>query len=152
MLMLNPLPRRILYVTLFEALAILLATLLLSLLSGGDAAGNLPVAIVASTVAVVWNFVYNTGFEAWERRRATATGGDMTRSIGVRVLHTLGFEGGLVLLLIPLFMWWYSVGVLTALAMEAALLLFFLVYTFVFTWVFDLLVLRTDPAPITSKG
>lgn len=76
----------------------------------------------------------------------------MTRSIGVRVLHTLGFEGGLVLLLIPLFMWWYSVGVLTALAMEAALLLFFLVYTFVFTWIFDLLVLRTDPAPITSKG
>lgn len=152
MLTLNPLPRRILYVTLFEALAILLATLLLSLLSGGDAAGNLPVAIVASTVAVVWNFVYNTGFEAWERRRATATGGDMTRSIGVRVLHTLGFEGGLVLLLIPLFMWWYSVGVLTALAMEAALLMFFLVYTFVFTWIFDLLVLRTDPAPITSKG
>ena len=152
MLTLNPLPRRILYVTLFEALAILLATLLLSLLSGGDAPGNLPVAIVASTVAVVWNFVYNTGFEAWERRRATVTGGDMTRSIGVRVLHTLGFEGGLVLLLIPLFMWWYSVGVLTALAMEAALLLFFLVYTFVFTWIFDLFVLRTDPAPITSKG
>lgn len=154
MLVLNPLPRRILYVTLFEGLAIVLATLLLALLSGGNPAGNLPVAIAASTVAVAWNFVYNTGFEAWERRRARALGrGDLpARSIGVRVLHTLGFEGGLVLLLIPLFMWWYAVGVMTALAMEAALLVFFLVYTFVFTWVFDLLVPRTDPALAASKG
>lgn len=154
MLTLNPLPRRILYVTLFEGVAIVLATLLLALLSGGNPAGNLPVAIAASTVAVAWNFAYNTGFEAWERRRALATmgGGIVTRSLGVRVLHTLGFEGGLVLLLIPLFMWWYSVGVMTALAMEAALLVFFLVYTFVFTWVFDLLVPRTEPAPFAPKG
>jgi uncharacterized membrane protein len=41
-------------------------------------------------------------------------------------------------------MWWYAVGPLTALAMEAALLVFFLVFTFVFTWVFDLLVARID--------
>lgn len=154
MIALKPLPRRILYVTLFEGLAIVLATFLLATLSGSSPDGNLPVAIAASTVAVVWNFVYNTGFEAWERRR-----GFLARSVGVRVLHTLGFEGGLVVLLIPLFMWWYAIGPLTALAMEAALLVFFLVFTFVFTWVFDLLVKRIDtenprpsPAAMAGKG
>ncbi|NEX45835.1 PACE efflux transporter [Rhodobacter sp. ETT8] len=144
---LRPFPRRVLYVTLFEGLAIVLSAVLLAALSGSSAQGNLPVAIAASTVAVVWNFLYNTGFEAWERRRGFAG-----RSLAVRVVHTLGFEGGLVLLLIPLFMWWYGVGLLTALAMEAALLVFFLVFTFVFTWVFDILVRRIEPDLPTPRA
>lgn len=139
MIALSPLPRRITYVVTFETLAILLSTLLLAALSGASAHSNLPVAIAASTAAVVWNFIYNTGFEAWERRRNLTT-----RSLRIRVLHAVGFEGGLVLILIPLFMWWYAIGPMAALAMEAALLAFFLVFTFVFTWVFDLAVPRID--------
>ncbi len=140
MFSMNPLPRRITYVVLFEALAILLSTVLLAVLSDGGAHGNLPVAVASSMAAVVWNFIYNTMFEAWEQRRGIAT-----RTLFVRVVHTVGFEGGLLVILIPLFMWWYAVGPLTALAMETALLVFFLVFTFVFTWAFDTVVRRSDP-------
>jgi uncharacterized membrane protein len=55
----------------------------------------------------------------------------------VRALHASGFEAGLLVLVMPLYMFWYSVGPWTAFKMEAAILLFFLVYTFVFTWIFD---------------
>ena len=54
-----------------------------------------------------------------------------------RVMHALGFEGGLALMLIPLMAWWFGVGLWQALVMDLGLLLFFLVYTFVFNWGFD---------------
>ena len=55
----------------------------------------------------------------------------------IRSAHAIGFEGGLVLICLPLYMIWYDVGLIKAFMMEAALLLFFLVYTFVFTLGFD---------------
>ena len=124
--------RRIIYVIIFEFFAIVFSTVLLAALSQGDAAGSLPVAIVVSVVAVVWNFVYNTGFEALEQKLKLTE-----RTVITRILHAIGFEGGLILAIIPIFMYWYQVGFIEAFMMEAALLVFFLVYTFVFTWVFD---------------
>ncbi len=132
MITLSPLKRRIVYVIIFEIIAIIASTLVLMLLSGGDAAESLPVAVMVSLAAVIWNFIYNTAFEAWERRRIAAQ-----RTLMIRVIHALGFEGGLVLICLPLYMIWYGVGLLTAFKMEVALLLFFLVYTVVFTLVFD---------------
>lgn len=129
---LSPLARRVTYVVVFEICAIALATLLLMALSGGEAHGSLPVAAASSLAAVIWNFIYNTFFERWELSRNI-----QSRSLGLRAGHAIGFEGGLVVILIPLFMWWYQVGLLAALKMELALLVFFLVFTFVFTWVFD---------------
>lgn len=101
-------------------------------LSGGDAQESLPVAVIISTVAVIWNYVYNTAFEAWESRNQVKV-----RTLKIRCSHAIGFEGGLILVCLPLYMLWYGVGVWTALSMEATLLLFFLVYTFIFTLLFD---------------
>lgn len=138
MLILSPLVRRLTYVLVFETFAILFATLLLSALSEGGAHNSLPVAVASSLVALIWNFIYNTLFERWELRNNIRK-----RNVFLRIAHAVGFEGGLVLILIPLFMWWYAVGPLTALRMEVALLIFFLVYTFIFTWLFDQVVPRT---------
>ena len=139
MIALSPLVRRLIYVTTFEIFAILFATLLLSALSDGGPQDSLPVAVVSSLAAVIWNFVYNTLFEKWEQRNNIRT-----RTIPLRIAHAFGFEGGLVVILTPFFMWWYSVGPLVALGMEVALLLFFLVYTFFFTLLFDRLVPRSQ--------
>ncbi len=144
MIILNPLARRITYVLVFELFAIVLATLLLDMISEGKSHSNLPVAATASLVAVVWNFIYNTAFEAWERRTNRSD-----RTMSLRIFHAFGFEAGLILFLIPLFMWWYSVGPLTAFIMEAALLIFFLVYTFLFTLLFDRVVKSTTTLPAT---
>ena len=54
---LSPLKRRIVYVSIFELLGIVFATLVFMALSGGDAQQSLPVAVIVSTAAVAWNFV-----------------------------------------------------------------------------------------------
>jgi len=141
MITLSPLTRRVTYVVVFEALAISLATLLLTALSGGEAHSSLPVAAVSSFAAVIWNFIYNTIFERWERRNNV-----QQRKLKHRLAHAAGFEGGLVMILIPMFMWWYQVGPIEALKMEISLLVFFLVFTFVFTWTFDRVVPQTHPS------
>lgn len=132
MIVLEPRMRRVVYVTIFELLAIVLSTALLAWLSGGEAANSLPVAVAISVLAVVWNFVFNTFFEAWERRTQR-----VGRDLKARIIHAGGFEFGLLVMTLPLYMIWYSVGPIEAFKMEAAILLFFLVFTFVFTWGFD---------------
>ncbi|NYT86837.1 PACE efflux transporter [Pollutimonas harenae] len=129
---LSPIKRRVLYVTLFEILAVLFATLMLAALSGGNAQQSLPIAIAVSAIAVAWNYIYNTLFEAWERRSGTTD-----RTLLVRSIHAMGFEGGLLAITLPLYMFWYNVGAYKAFTMVAALLLFFLLYTFIFTLLFD---------------
>ena len=129
---LSPLKRRLTYVIIFEIIAIISSTFVLMKLSGSDAAESLPVAVMVSLAAVIWNFLYNTAFEAWERRKHVAK-----RTLLIRSAHALGFEGGLVLICLPLYMIWYDVGLIKAFMMEVALLLFFLFYTFLFTLGFD---------------
>ena len=132
MITLSPLKRRFIYVTSFEIIAIILSTVILMKLSHSDAAESLPIAVMMSMAAVIWNFIYNTVFEAWERRRQI-----VRRTLWIRSAHAFGFEGGLVLICLPLYMIWYDVGLVKAFMMEVALLLFFLVYTFTFTLIFD---------------
>lgn len=52
-------------------------------------------------------------------------------------MHAIGFEGGLTLVCLPLYMLWYEVGIWTALTMEVSLTLAFLAYTYLFTLAFD---------------
>ena len=102
------------------------------LLSGGAALQSLPVAIIVSSVAVVWNYIYNASFETIELRRKI-----VERTLKIRIIHASGFEAGLFLFCLPLYMLWYNVDLWQAVTMESALLLFFLFYTFVFTLAFD---------------
>lgn len=129
---LSPIKRRLLYVALFEFFGILFSTVILMALSKGDAHESLPVAIIVSSAAVIWNFIYNTGFEFWEVRRQITV-----RTFAIRCMHATGFEVGLFIICLPLYMYWYDVGLWTAATMEAAILIFFLVYTFIFTLMFD---------------
>ena len=99
MITLSPLKRRLVYVTVFEIIAIISSTYILMKLSGSDAAESLPVAVIVSLAAVIWNFIFNTVFEAWEQRRQVAK-----RTLLIRSIHALGFEGGLVLVCLPIYM------------------------------------------------
>ena len=128
----RPLLRRLTYATSFEAGGIALSTAILVLMANGSAGGSFVFSVIASTVAMVWNLIFNAGFEAWESRQ-TVKG----RSLARRSAHAVLFEGGLVLLLLPLTAWWFDVSLLTALAYEAVLILAFLIYTWAFTWAFD---------------
>ena len=123
--------RKVVFVTLYELIAILASSLLFMAIgqSAGQSGG---MAIAASTLAIVWNLTFNHLFEQWESRQSVKG-----RSVLRRVVHALGFEGGLARVLIPLMAWWFGVTLWEATVMEAGLLVFFLVYTYVFNWCFD---------------
>jgi len=124
--------RKIVYVSLYEAIAIVAASFGFSLMSGQALGLAGPLAVACSVVAVSWNLVFNSLFELWESRQAVKG-----RSVARRVAHALGFEGGLVVILVPVVAWWLDVSLWSALLMDLGLVVFFLVYTFVFNWVFD---------------
>lgn len=135
--------RRIVYVTLYEVIAIIASSAGMALLLGVPAGHAGALSVMASAVAVAWNLVFNTLFEAWEARQTVRT-----RSLGRRIAHALGFEGGLILVLVPLMAWWLGIGLIEALTLDIGLVLFFLVYTFVFTWAFD----RVFGLPASATG
>ena len=82
------LKRKVVYVTLYELIAIVCSTWALAAMSGhglGDSGG---VAVAASCIAVAWNLVFNTLFEAWEaRQRVRGRIGKVDGSVGHAVLR-----------------------------------------------------------------
>lgn len=123
--------RRVVFVGLYEIIAIVCASLLFMAI-GQDAGASGGMAVVASTIAICWNLAFNWLFEKWEAGQ-TQKG----RSVLRRVVHAIGFEGGIAAMLIPLMAWWFSISLWEATVMEAGLLVFFMVYTFAFNWGFD---------------
>ncbi len=124
--------RRVAFVTIYELIAIVVTTLGFMGFTDSGVAHSGVISAVSSAIAVAWNVGFNALFERWESRQARRG-----RNLARRVAHAIGFEGGLALLLVPLFAWWFDVGLWQALVMDLGLMLFFLIYTFVFNWGFD---------------
>lgn len=124
--------RRIIYIGLYEAIAIVVTSIGLLMVSDRGLAHSGALAVATSVIAVIWNLVFNALFEKWEATRATRG-----RSLARRIGHAIGFEGGLVLFLVPLIAWWMDMTLWTAFLTDLGLMVFFLVYTFVFNWAFD---------------
>lgn len=124
--------RRVVHATLYEMIAISVSTAGLAFLSGQTVEHSSVIAVAASIIAIVWNLLFNRMFELWEVRQKVRG-----RSILRRVSHALGFEGGLVITLVPLMAWWFDMTLRQALVMNLGMIVFFLFYTFVFNWIFD---------------
>jgi uncharacterized membrane protein len=126
------LKRRVVYISLYEGIAIVAASAGLALMSGQGLGHSGVLAVIASVIAVLWNLSFNALFERWESGQAVRG-----RSLRRRIAHAIGFEGGLIAFLVPVFAWWLGVSLWDALVMDLGLVVFFLVYTFVFNWAFD---------------
>lgn len=109
-----------------------MVTPILSLAFDAKISTTLPLSVLMATIALVWNYIFNAIFERWEKNQ-TAKG----RSWRRRLVHGAGFEGGLVLVLVPLTAYWLNITLLQALLAEIGLLATFFVYAIIFTWVFD---------------
>ncbi|WP_145008765.1 multidrug/biocide efflux PACE transporter [Pseudomonas oryzihabitans] len=123
---------RVLHALLFEGIAIVLATPTLAWLLDRSLGSMGLLTAAFSAIAMLWNLVFNLGFDRLQQRL------DFTRGLGIRLLHALGFEGGLILVLVPLAAWWLSIGLWQALLLDLGLILFFLPYTLAFNWLYDL--------------
>jgi uncharacterized membrane protein len=128
----QPKRRPALQAVLYELFAIVLVGPGLSFLFGQSISSSLGLAATLSTIAIVWNYVFNMLFESWERRQESKD-----RTLRRRLLHGTGFEGGLVVLLVPVMAWWLETTLITAFITNLGLLAFFFLYAILFTWAFD---------------
>lgn len=118
---------------LFEVGGVILVTPLAAWLMGSSMAHVGVLAVILASIAMLWNAVFNFLFEKLERLRG------WQRTPSIRALHALLFEGGFILMALPLTMWWMNLSLWHALAMDIGFFLFFLPYTYLFNWGYDTL-------------
>lgn len=128
----KPRTRRVLQAVLYEVIAIAFVGPVLSLAFDKPQTSTLALAVVLSSVALGWSYLFNTLFERWESRQAVKG-----RSFTRRLAHGIGFEGGLTVILIPVMALWLNISPVNAFFANLGLLAFFFVYAIVFTWAFD---------------
>lgn len=123
--------RRLIHATLYEVILLVVIAVILSYVMHMplEVTGLLGVAMALTSM--VWNMVFNHTFEKIERAR------QWQRTFKVRVLHAIGFEGGLMLATIPMIAYALEIGIWHAIVLDFGLTLGILVYTFIFQWCYD---------------
>ncbi|MDD0824297.1 PACE efflux transporter [Mannheimia sp. AT1] len=127
---------RVLHAVLFELFAIIFTVILTSLFTSHSTGALTGVIILISVIAMVWNFIFNWGFDK------VITGERVARGLGIRIIHSLLFEGGLLIFTIPLVMYMLNIGWWEAFLLDIGMTLFILVYSVIFNWVYDHLRLK----------
>lgn len=92
-----------------------------------------------AAVSVVWNMIFNHYFEKIEYKY------QWERTIPVRILHAIGFEGGLMLATIPIIAYLMNMSFIEALILDFGLTMCILIYTFIFQWCYDIVEGRFFP-------
>lgn len=128
----TPRTRRVLQACLYEIVAIVFVGPVLSIAFDESHASTFALAVVLSSIALTWNYLFNAVFEKWESQQSVRG-----RTFKRRIAHGLGFEGGLTIILVPVMALWLNTSFLTAFLANLGLLAFFFVYAVAFTWAFD---------------
>ncbi|WP_095130929.1 multidrug/biocide efflux PACE transporter [Pseudomonas sp. Irchel s3h14] len=115
----------------FELLAILICTPLLAWIMDKPMLDMGVVTMAIAALALGWNVVFNGLFDRALKHY------NLVHSAWVRVVHALLFEGGLVAVGVPLIAWWLKVSLWQAFVLDIGVLLFFLPYTYVYHWTYD---------------
>lgn len=97
------------------------------------------VGVVSATMATLWNYLYNLGFDHVMQRLKGTT----LKTAKIRVLHAILFELGLLIVLLPFIAWYLNVSIIHALVMDISFAIFYVCYAFVFNWGYD----RLFPLP-----
>lgn len=116
----------------FELLAMALIVPTSALMMKQEASDMLVVSIGLSLFAMLWNYIYNVWFDK------IVGPNRIERTLLIRIVHALCFEGGMLLVTIPLVSWYLSLSLIDTLILEAGVLIFILIYTAVFNWLYDI--------------
>ena len=128
----TPIARRTVQAVLYEVIAVAFVGPMLSVLFAQPVISTVGLGVLMSTVALAWSYVFNSLFERWEARHGTKG-----RSFVRRLVHGFGFEGGLVVMLVPVMAYWLETSLLNAFLGDLGVVAFFFVYAVAFTWIFD---------------
>ena len=122
---------RLLHALIFELLAIALCAPLGAWLLGYPLAHIGLLTLMISLIAMGWNMLFNAVFDRAQRRMG------FDRTLTARAVHSIIFEIGLLLAVVPLAAWWLGIGLWQAFLLDIGIALFFLPYTFFFNWTYD---------------
>ncbi len=123
----------------FEMIGLLLFAPLASFAFGFELHTMGVIAVVGSIIATVWNYFYNILFDKGMLRLR----GRVQKTVLIRVFHAVLFEGGLLLLFLPIIAVYLNISLWEAFKMDIAMATFYLLYAFVFNWAYD----KTFPIP-----
>jgi|SRR5699024_8403458 len=124
---------RIRHALCFEIIGLLLVTQLSGWLFNTPLVKFGVLALVLSVLATLWNYVYNLGFDHAMLRFAKR----VQKTLLERVLHAFLFEIGMLIITLPLVVWWMEYGFAEAFSMSIALMIFYLVYVYVYNIIYD---------------
>ena len=126
---------RVRQVLMFEIGGLVLITPPFVWLSGVPLADSFGLLAVMALIASLWNAFYNTAFD-WVEGRLTGRPADRRPPL-LRVLHAIGFEGGLLVIGLPVVMAWTGMGWLQALLADIGLAVSYVVYAYFFNLAYD---------------
>lgn len=140
---LRSLPDRLRQIALFEVGGLILITPPYIWLTGQPGGESLALMAALALLASVWNGVYNTAFD-WIEGRLTGRPADL-RPWPARALHATGFELGILLMGLPLIVWWTGMSWRAALIADIGLAIAYVAYAFVFNLAYDKIFPITQP-------
>ncbi|EAW0778614.1 multidrug/biocide efflux PACE transporter [Salmonella enterica subsp. enterica serovar Taksony] len=127
------LPERIFHAVCFEGIATAILAPTTAWLMQRSVLEMGGLTILLATTAMIWNIIYNALFDRlWPAHQ-------VRRTAKVRALHALGFESGFIVIGISIVAWVLNVSLLQAFTLEIGFFLFFLPYTMLYNWAYDVL-------------
>lgn len=124
---------RVFHAFAFETIAIVLCAPLFAYIMDTTITAMGALTIMVATIAMMWNYLYNFAYDRLYRRFKFHKG------FFVRCAHATLFELGLIIFSVPLAAWWLSLDLVTAFMMDIGMLLFYLPYTVIYNWCYDVI-------------
>lgn len=126
---------RLRQIVLFEAGGLLMITPPYVWLTGQPGGESVVLMAALALLAATWNGIYNTAFD-WIEGRLTGRSADL-RPWSVRAFHAAGFELGILLMSLPLIVFWTDMSWTAALLADLGLAVAYVAYAFVFNLAYD---------------
>lgn len=123
--------RRIIHALSYEIILLVIIAIALSFIFHMPLEVTGVLGIAMAVTSVIWNMIFNHFFEKFEAKRK------LKRTFKVRILHAIGFEGGLMLATIPMVAYALNMSILQAIVLDFSMTMCILVYTFIFQWCYD---------------
>ncbi|WP_335956399.1 chlorhexidine efflux PACE transporter AceI [Acinetobacter bereziniae] len=136
--------RRIIHALSYEIILLVIIAIALSFIFEVPMGVTGVLGVAMAVTSVVWNMIFNHFFEKFEHKRK------LKRTIGVRILHAIGFEGGLMLATIPMVAYAMDMTLWQAVLLDLGMTTCILIYTFIFQWCYDLIEDRMGIKPVHS--
>ncbi len=125
---------RLRYAVLFEGLLVAIFSVAMFLVFERSLLDMGAFSLVLSLIALAINFVYNLIYDRIDVHYGRIP---TERSRGWRVVHAVGFEFTLVLVNLPIIMWWMQWSFWQALGFDIVAMAAVVVYTYYFTLAYD---------------